>query len=192
VVSLAKDDVAYQDGGNSYVRDYSGGAQRRWPETELARTRADRDIDWIIVVMHQVTISTADHPCNGADLGIRQEWTPLFDEYGVDIVVGIDVPPPPMTMWTVVSARSVRVAAGRGVMVSLGWWPRLPEASLDRRSVRPEEQLRRELPDPEAGAEPFGAGVAGPQRRHAPPLDQQSSLRQTPQPTQPGVGASAR
>ncbi|WP_247197680.1 metallophosphoesterase family protein [Streptomyces sp. GESEQ-35] len=87
VVSLANDDVALQDGGNSYVRGYSGGAQRRWLEAELARTRADDDIDWIVVVMHQVVISTADHPGNGADLGIRQEWLPLFDEYGVDVVV---------------------------------------------------------------------------------------------------------
>ncbi|GAA4634020.1 metallophosphoesterase [Actinoallomurus vinaceus] len=87
VVSLANDDVVYQDAGNSYVRGYSGGAQRRWLEAELARTRANRDIDWIVVVMHQVAISTADHPGNGADLGIRQEWLPLFDKYGVDVVV---------------------------------------------------------------------------------------------------------
>ncbi|MGH3382529.1 MAG: purple acid phosphatase family protein [Actinoallomurus sp.] len=87
VVSLANDDVAYQDAGNSYVRGYSGGAQKRWLEAELARTRADHDIDWIVVVMHQVVISTADHPGNGADLGIRQEWLPLFDRYGVDVVV---------------------------------------------------------------------------------------------------------
>ena len=36
--------------------------------------------------MHQVAISTADK-FNGADLGIRQEWVPLFDKYGVDLVV---------------------------------------------------------------------------------------------------------
>jgi hypothetical protein len=24
---------------------------------------------------------------NGADLGIREEWVPLFDKYGVDLVV---------------------------------------------------------------------------------------------------------
>ncbi|MEE4591491.1 metallophosphoesterase [Streptomyces sp. DSM 41524] len=87
VVSLAADDVALQDAGNTYVRGYSGGAQRRWLEAELTRARADRDIDWIVVVMHQVVVSTADHPGNGADLGIRQEWLPLFDKYGVDLVV---------------------------------------------------------------------------------------------------------
>ena len=86
VISLANDDVAYQDGGNTYVRGYSGGAQRRWLAAELARTRADRDIDWIVVVMHQTAISTADH-FNGSDRGVREQWLPLFDRYGVDLVV---------------------------------------------------------------------------------------------------------
>jgi 3',5'-cyclic AMP phosphodiesterase CpdA len=86
VISLNNDDVCYQDGGNSYVRGYSGGAQRQWLEQELARTRANRDIDWIVVVMHQVVISTVDM-FNGADRGIREEWVPLFDKYGVDLVV---------------------------------------------------------------------------------------------------------
>ncbi len=86
VISLANDDVCYQDGGNSYVRGYSRGAQKAWLEKELRATRSDRDIDWIVVCMHQVVISTADK-FNGADLGIREEWVPLFDRYGVDLVV---------------------------------------------------------------------------------------------------------
>jgi 3',5'-cyclic AMP phosphodiesterase CpdA len=52
----------------------------------LAAARGDNDIDWIIVCMHQVAISTVDK-FNGADLGIRQEWVPLFDKYAVDLVV---------------------------------------------------------------------------------------------------------
>ena len=86
VVAIANDDVAYQDGGDSYVRGYSNGAQKAWLVKELAAARADRSIDWLVVCMHQVAISTADK-FNGADLGIRQEWLPLFDEYGVDLVV---------------------------------------------------------------------------------------------------------
>jgi hypothetical protein len=86
VISIANDDVAYQDGGNSYVRGYSSGAQKAWLEKELAAARQDRDIDWIVVCMHQVAVSTADK-FNGADLGIREEWVPLFDRYGVDLVV---------------------------------------------------------------------------------------------------------
>jgi 3',5'-cyclic AMP phosphodiesterase CpdA len=86
VISIANDDIVYQDGGNSYVRGYSGGAQKSWLERELAVARRDRSIDWIVVCMHQVAISTVDL-FNGADLGIRQEWLPLFDAYGVDLVV---------------------------------------------------------------------------------------------------------
>ncbi|MHB2205451.1 purple acid phosphatase family protein [Methylobacterium sp. CM6257] len=86
VISIANDDVAYQDAGDSYVRGYSAGAQKTWLAGELAATRADRDIDWIVVCMHQAAISTADKS-NGADLGIREEWVPLFDKYNVDLVV---------------------------------------------------------------------------------------------------------
>ncbi|HWB36320.1 MAG TPA: metallophosphoesterase family protein, partial [Rugosimonospora sp.] len=86
VVVLANDDVCLQDGGDSYVHGYSAGAQKAWLEAELKRSRGSRDIDWIVVCMHQVAVSTADQ-FNGADLGIRQEWLPLFDAYGVDLVV---------------------------------------------------------------------------------------------------------
>ncbi len=78
--------MTYQDAGNSYVRGYSAGAQKAWLEQELAAARANRDIDWVVVCMHQVAISTADK-FNGADLGIREEWVPLFDRYNVDLVV---------------------------------------------------------------------------------------------------------
>jgi Calcineurin-like phosphoesterase/Purple acid Phosphatase, N-terminal domain len=86
VISLANDDVVYQDGGNSYVRGYSAGAQKAWLEKELTAARGARDVDWIVVCMHQVAISTVDK-FNGADLGIREEWMPLFDRYGVDLVL---------------------------------------------------------------------------------------------------------
>lgn len=86
VVSIANDDVTYQDGGDSYVRGYSGGAQKAWLEAELRAARRDPAVDWIVVCMHQVAISTADR-ANGADLGIREEWSPLFDRHGVDLVV---------------------------------------------------------------------------------------------------------
>jgi len=86
VISLNNDDICYQDGGNFYVRGYSGGAQKRWLEHELASARGDRGIDWVVVFMHQTAISTAEK-ANGADLGIRQDWLPLFDRYGVDLVL---------------------------------------------------------------------------------------------------------
>lgn len=85
VISISNDDVALQDAGNSYIHGYSGGEQRRWLERELANARRDPDIDWLIICMHQTAISTAKK--NGADLGIREQWLPLFDQYHVDLVL---------------------------------------------------------------------------------------------------------
>jgi hypothetical protein len=59
VISLANDDVTYQDGGNSYVRGCSEGAQKAWLEQELTAARGDHDVDWIIVCMHEVAISAS-------------------------------------------------------------------------------------------------------------------------------------
>lgn len=86
VISLNNDDVAFQDGGNFYVHGYSGGEQKRWLTTELAAARREPNIDWVVVCMHQTAISTSDRT-NGADLGIREQWLPLFDRYRVDLVV---------------------------------------------------------------------------------------------------------
>lgn len=86
VISLSNDDVCFQDGGNFYVHGYSGGAQKRWLERELADAQRDLEVDWVVVCMHQTAISTTDHT-NGADLGIRRQWLPLFDRYQVDLVL---------------------------------------------------------------------------------------------------------
>jgi hypothetical protein len=85
VIVLQNDDNCLQDGGDVYVNGYSGGRQLKWLEKELAAARRSRDIDWIVVAMHQVMISTSD--ANGADLGLRQLYGPLFDKYGVDLVL---------------------------------------------------------------------------------------------------------
>jgi hypothetical protein len=109
-VSLDADDVVYQDAGplvagpapltpaastghpaiapgtSFYIRDYSGGAQTAWLERTLAAGRRDESVDWIIVQMHQCACSSSATG-NGSDLGIRQEWLPLFDRYQVDLVL---------------------------------------------------------------------------------------------------------
>jgi hypothetical protein len=109
-ISLAADDVIYQDSGaflagpepltpapntgnapiqpgtSLYVRGYSGGAQTRWLEETLAAARQDDSIDWIIVQMHQDALSSS-RDGNGSDKGIREAWLPLFDRYGVDLVL---------------------------------------------------------------------------------------------------------
>jgi Purple acid Phosphatase, N-terminal domain/Calcineurin-like phosphoesterase len=86
VISLANDDVCYQDSGSFYVHGYSGGVQKQWLARELERARSDDGIDWIVVCMHQTAISTGEYT-NGADLGVRESWLPLFDRFNVDLVV---------------------------------------------------------------------------------------------------------
>nr|WP_279579429.1 metallophosphoesterase family protein [Fodinicola feengrottensis] len=86
VIVLQNDDNCLQDGGDVYISGYSGGRQLGWLRRELAAARSSsRDIDWVVVAMHQVMISTSD--ANGADLGLRQKYGPLFDQYGVDLVL---------------------------------------------------------------------------------------------------------
>jgi hypothetical protein len=109
-VSLDADDVVYQDAGafvagpaaltpaastgnpaiapgtSFYIQGYSGGAQTAWLEHTLAAARRDDSVDWIIVQMHQCAASSSATG-NGSDLGIRQQWLPLFDRYEVDLVL---------------------------------------------------------------------------------------------------------
>jgi hypothetical protein len=109
-ISLDADDVAYQDAGafvagpgaltpvastgnppiepgtSFYIKGYSGGAQTAWLERALAAGRLDDSVDWIIVQMHHCACSSSAAG-NGSDLGIRQQWLPLFDRYEVDLVL---------------------------------------------------------------------------------------------------------
>ena len=85
VIVLQNDDNCLQDGGDVYINGYSGGRQLTFLEKELKAARSSRDIDWVVVAMHQVMVSSTD--ANGADLGLRQKYGPLFDKYGVDLVV---------------------------------------------------------------------------------------------------------
>ena len=109
-VSLDADDVVFQDaaafvagpaalvpaagtghpairpGTSFYIKGYSGGAQTAWLERTLAAGRRDETVDWIIVQMHQCAASSSSTG-NGSDVGIRQEWLPLFDRYQVDLVL---------------------------------------------------------------------------------------------------------
>ncbi len=85
MIVLQNDDVALQDGGSSYVSGYSAGAQKVWLEKQLKAARKSKDVDWIVVCMHQVMVSSSN--ANGADLGVRENWGPLFDQYEVDLVL---------------------------------------------------------------------------------------------------------
>lgn len=56
-----------------------------WLEKTLAEGRDDPSVDMIVVVMHQVAMTTAKG--SESDLGIRQAWLPIFDRYEVDLVL---------------------------------------------------------------------------------------------------------
>jgi Purple acid Phosphatase, N-terminal domain/Calcineurin-like phosphoesterase len=85
VIVLQNDDNCLQDGGDVYIHGYSGGRQLKWLEKELKAARASKAIDWIVIGMHQVMVSSSN--ANGADIGLRQTYGPLFDKYGVDLVL---------------------------------------------------------------------------------------------------------
>ena len=115
-ISLDANDVCYQDSGaftttalaggtipantGVYNRQYTGAlgpvasdntlpagsnVQTAWLETTLQTASNDTTIDWIVVQMHQTALSSSHD--NGSDLGIRQAWLPLFDQYQVDLVL---------------------------------------------------------------------------------------------------------
>lgn len=86
-VVLQNDDVCYQKGGNFGIRGYSAGDQARWLDRTLAAARSDPGIDWIVVCMHQLVMSSAIVLGNGGDLGVREAFAPLFDKYNVDLVL---------------------------------------------------------------------------------------------------------
>ena len=87
VIVTDANDVCYQDGGiDLYIRDYSGGAQLAWLERELQAARQSRATDWTVCVVHQLMCSTSLGG-NGCDLGVRKAFQPLFDRYGVDLVL---------------------------------------------------------------------------------------------------------
>jgi Calcineurin-like phosphoesterase/Purple acid Phosphatase, N-terminal domain len=92
-VMLDNNDVCYQvdtgtylsTGDNQILTGYSGGEQEQWLDRTLWEASTDTSVDWIVVVMHQPAMSTSD--AEGSDLGIRQNWMPLFYKYGVDLVL---------------------------------------------------------------------------------------------------------
>jgi hypothetical protein len=82
-IATDNNDVVYSTDFNFPVRGYSKGAQLRWLERELASARSNPDIDWIVVFVHFPVMSSA----GGSDLGVRQTFQPLWDRYGVDLVL---------------------------------------------------------------------------------------------------------
>jgi hypothetical protein len=82
LLSLDANEICYRYPANL---DYTGGKQLKWIDTQLAKFRADKTIDFIVVYCHQSLYSTGE--TYGSELGAQQKWAPLFDKYQVDLVL---------------------------------------------------------------------------------------------------------
>jgi predicted phosphodiesterase len=68
--------------------DYNtGSAQHIFVESELEDAVADPSIDWIIVAMHRQMYGSPTGPVELPESGLRDAYHPLFQKYGVDLVL---------------------------------------------------------------------------------------------------------
>ncbi len=71
--------------------DYSGdvaGTQLTWLRADLTRARANRArVPFIIAAHHKPCFGSARHSSSEDTVFIRTTWPPLFDEFGVDLVL---------------------------------------------------------------------------------------------------------
>ena len=68
--------------------DYNtGSAQHIFVESELDDAVADPSIDWIIVAMHRQMYGSPTGPVDHPESGLRDAYHPLFQKYGVDLVL---------------------------------------------------------------------------------------------------------
>ena len=81
-IALDANDVTYEYTANN---GYTAGAQTKWLTRQLATFRASRDIDFIVAYFHECAYCTAT--AHASDGGVREAWTPIFDQYSVDLVI---------------------------------------------------------------------------------------------------------
>lgn len=81
-IALDGNDVSYEIDRNA---GYLGTRQDAWLAKRLADFRARDDIDFIVVGFHNCVYCT--NLVHGSDGGMRARWEPLFDRFGVDLVV---------------------------------------------------------------------------------------------------------
>jgi Calcineurin-like phosphoesterase len=82
-VGLDSNDVSYELARN---HGYTGGAQQAWLRTALEGFRSpDSGVEFVVVVLHHSPYSTNE--AHGSEGGVRDAWVPLFDQYGVDLVI---------------------------------------------------------------------------------------------------------
>jgi predicted phosphodiesterase len=76
------------DYGNSHfiilnTEDSSDSAQKTWLESDLQAASSDPSIEWIFVSHHRPPYSSGGHD---SDSGPRDNFVPLYQQYGVDMV----------------------------------------------------------------------------------------------------------
>ena len=81
-LALDANDVTYEFPANF---GYSAGAQTKWLARQLAAYRSNPEIDFIVVYFHECAYCTAT--AHASDGGVREAWTPLFDQFSVDLVI---------------------------------------------------------------------------------------------------------
>jgi predicted phosphodiesterase len=68
--------------------DYNtGSAQHSFVESELEHAVADSSVDWIIVAMHRQMYGSPTDAVGHEELDVREAYHPLFQKYGVDLVL---------------------------------------------------------------------------------------------------------
>jgi hypothetical protein len=81
-VALDGNDASHEIPRN---RGYLGARQDQWLDRTLARLRRDPKVDFVLVGFHHCAFST--NAVHASDGGVRDRWTPLFDQHAVDLVV---------------------------------------------------------------------------------------------------------
>ncbi len=82
-IQVDSNDVSWEIAHNL---NYSAGGQTTWLESVLANYRLPGSgIDFIVVTMHHCAYSNSQ--AHGSEGGVRALWSPLFDTYGVDVVI---------------------------------------------------------------------------------------------------------
>jgi len=70
---------------NTEVSDSKGSEQYKFVQKDLAAASSNSSIKWIVVFMHKPAYtSTSEHE---AEANIQKNFHPLFDQYGVDLVL---------------------------------------------------------------------------------------------------------
>ena len=68
--------------------DYSAdSAQHSFVESELEDAAADSSVDWIIIAMHRQMYASPTDALGHEELDLREAYHPLFQKYGVDLVL---------------------------------------------------------------------------------------------------------